>query len=62
MVTALVVGLVLTLVNHADSLRTKSFDDLPYLNLAMNFLVPFVVSIYTKASTKNAERNRSASL
>lgn len=41
---ALVVGVVLTLINHGDVIAAGDATSLTWVRCALNFVVPFVVS------------------
>ncbi len=46
--TSLVVGSILILVNHAGAIFTLNFKVADLLHWSLNFLVPFIVSFYSR--------------
>lgn len=46
---ACIVGTLLGLINHGDSLFSGSISALQVMQLLLNYLVPFAVSSYTSA-------------
>lgn len=54
MLTALVVGTVLTVVNQWEAVRSARFDAALFRPAAFNFTVPFLVSLYSRWRTKLA--------
>ena len=54
---ALVVGCLLTMVNHIDEFLAGQFSVLMFVKVVLTFVVPFCVSIYSGAK---ARRDRDA--
>ena len=53
---ALVVGTVLTLINHADAIGAGEATTSTWLKACANYLVPFIVSNLGLLAGKRAER------
>ncbi|MEM7008331.1 MAG: nitrate/nitrite transporter NrtS [Thermodesulfobacteriota bacterium] len=56
---ALVVGPILIVINHHDSLLSLELHRQLYFKIALTFLVPYCVSAYSSASAYCAEEARS---
>jgi hypothetical protein len=50
-VTSVVVGTILTLVNHGGELLSEGFQPGHTWQIALTYLVPFVVSLVSSAAT-----------
>lgn len=51
--TAIFVGVILNVINQANAVVNLEFDKLNYFKLVLTFFVPFAVSVYSAATTKN---------
>lgn len=52
LVTSIVVGTILTTINHGDFILAG--DDLNYVKIGLNYLVPYLVATYGAVSAKYA--------
>jgi hypothetical protein len=58
--TALVVGTILTFINHTKAILNIEFDAYDLLNWSLNYVVPFTVSLYSRIiSQKNLSKTSS---
>jgi len=55
---ALVVGPVLIIINHHDTLLNLEFTPPLYFKIFLTFLVPFCVSAYSSAQAYSADEGR----
>lgn len=46
--TSLVVGTILIFINHVEAIVNFSFTGLDLLHWLLNFIVPFMVSLYSR--------------
>jgi len=51
--TAIFVGAILNVINQANAVIDLEFDKLNYFKLVLTFFVPFAVSVYSAATSKN---------
>lgn len=57
--TAVVVGTILVFINHMDAILSLSFTAFDLLQWLANFLVPFLVSLYSRiGALKKESRNK----
>lgn len=49
---ALVVGVLLAVVNHIDEFLAKEFSTLLFSKVALTFVVPFCVSLYSSVAAR----------
>ena len=49
---ALIVGSLLAVVNHIDEFLAREFSSLLFAKVALTFVVPFCVSLYSSAAAR----------
>ena len=54
--TSLVVGTLLTFINHTQTIVSLSFTALDLLPWLLNFVVPFTVSLYSRIAALKKEK------
>jgi len=52
--TALVVGTLLTFINHTTAIINLDFDYMDLLNWSLNYVVPFTVSLYSRIASERS--------
>lgn len=48
--TCLVVGTILIFINHVEAILSLSFSAIDLMHWSVNFMVPFMVSLYSRLS------------
>jgi hypothetical protein len=56
--TSIVVGTMLVFINHLQAILSFTFTSVDLLHWSLNFVIPFMVSLYSRVSAlKKAERS-----
>ena len=55
---ALLVGTILALINHGESLIEGTLSQSNYLQIALTYLVPYCVSTYSSAKVISNQRDK----